>query len=134
MSTLADASPPPRRRLWLALVCAPLAWALQGLLGWYVSGSACADRDASWGSLGGGGVRAVEIGISAIALAIALACFLTGLRAFQASADRAVTAIHARARADFLAAAALLISAVFALGIVWAALPSFILPVCERMR
>ncbi|MFC4313702.1 hypothetical protein ACFPN2_31805 [Steroidobacter flavus] len=118
----------PARSIWFAILGAPLAWAAQGLIGWFVSARACA------GDLDSGGARVAELVISIVALIVALAGVGIGLRAWRHSADSSIAAIRAEVRQDFLAAVALIVSVSFSLGIVWAALSAFLLPMCERMR
>jgi hypothetical protein len=120
--------------LWFGVLGAPFAWALQGLLGWFVAAGGCGHANPSVRWLSDAGVRGAEMVISLIALLIALGALGVGIRAWRASADRSLLAVHARARPDFVAAAALLISAVFVLAIVWAGLADFILPACENVR
>ncbi len=127
MST-SESLAPPAPRIWFAILGAPAAWAAQGLIGWFVAGRACA------GSLDSGGARTIEMIISALALIIALVGVGVGLGAWRHSGDATITAIRAEVRQDFLAAVALIVAVAFSLGIVWAALSAFLLPMCERMR
>jgi hypothetical protein len=119
---------PPAQRIWFAIFGAPAAWAAQGLIGWFVSSRVCA------GHLAGGGVRTIEMIISIVALIVALIGVGIGMRAWHNSADPSLAAIHSEMRQDFLAAVSLIVSVAFTIGIVWAALSAFILPMCERMR
>jgi hypothetical protein len=79
-------------------------------------------------------VRGTEIGISAVALLVAVSALRVGLEAWRGSGDRSIAAVDGRATADFLAAVALLVSVLFTLGILWAALSVFVLSPCESVR
>jgi hypothetical protein len=118
----------PPRRIWIGILGAPLAWAAQGLIGWFISARACA------GDIGGGEVRTFEVVISILALIVSLTGLWIGLLAWRNSGDKGIAAIRAEVRQDFLAAVTMIISAAFSLGIAWAALSAFLLPMCERMR
>jgi hypothetical protein len=118
---------PPARRIWIGILGAPLAWAAQGLIGWFISARACAGEID-------GNVRTLEVVVSLLALIVALTGFWIGLLAWRRSGDRGLAAIRAEVRPDFLAAVAMIVSAAFSLGIVWAGLSAFLLPMCERMR
>jgi|SRR5689334_2438097 len=124
----------PPSHLWFGIMGAPFAWAAQLLLGWFVNAGGCGFANPSVRWFSDGGVRGAEIAISLIALLIALSALGVAIRAWRASADRSLVAVHARARPDFVAASALLVSAVFILAIVWTGLPDFMLPACESVR
>jgi hypothetical protein len=118
----------PSRSVWFAIFGGPAAWAVQGLLGWYIASRACL------GGLSVGAERALEILLSVGALALGIAALSIGWRAWRRSGEHDLSAIAATGREDFLAATAVLVSLAFCIGMVWGALPAFILPGCERMR
>jgi hypothetical protein len=132
--TLTSRTSQPPGQLWFGILGGPFAWALQGLLGWFVAAGGCGHANPSLRWMTDAGVRASELTITVIALLIAVAALGVGLRAWRGSADRSLAAVHARVRPDFVAASALLVSAVFLLAIAWAGLAAFILPACESMR
>lgn len=121
--------------MWVALAGAPLAWWAQELAGWFVEGRACSDGRPEWGALSAGGVRAVEVGVGLVALAVAIACLYAGWRRWRARrGDAGVTRIQGRERADFVAAVVMLAGAVFTLGIAWNAAAYALLPLCGSAR
>lgn len=123
--------PPSPARVWIAMLAAPAAWAAQGLLGWLVASLGCVPGDAGW--LSPPTAHALELGISAAALAVAGAALAIGWAAWRGGA-RAAADVQGRARPDFLAATAMLVSAVFVIAVALAAMPQFVLPMCETAR
>jgi len=123
-----------RRRMWFGILGAPFAWAAQGLLGWFIASAGCGRAPAAARWLTDAGVRGTEIGISVVALLVAISALNVGLQAWRNSADRSIAAVDGRATADFLAAVALVVSVLFTLGILWAALSAFVLSPCESVR
>lgn len=118
--------------LWLAVVGAPAVWAAQGLLGWFIETQACAGG-TTW-PLSSSGVKGIELAISAAAFATAALAFWVGLRHWRVSSDTGIYGVHGRERHAFLAAVAWMVSGIFMLAIVWAALSVAMLPVCEGWR
>ncbi len=123
-----------RWRMGFGILGAPFAWAAQGLLGWFIASGGCGREPAAARWLTDAGVRGTEIGISVVALVLALSALRVGIEAWRNSTDRSIGAIDGRATADFLAAVALLVSVLFTLGILWAALSAFVLSPCESVR
>lgn len=127
-------SPPrPSLLMWYGVVGAPAAWAMQGVVGWLLAEWICRGTASGGGSSNPMFWTALLISIAAFV--IALGSFAVGVRAWRGSTtDRGVTGVYGRARPDFLAATAVLVSFVFALAIVLAAIPLFVLPICEAVR
>lgn len=123
----------PGKQAWFSIAGAPVAWFAQELLGWLVASQSCAqpDREAI---LSPAAVRAVEIAIAAVALTVALLALRAGVAAWRHAGDAHLRAVHAQDRPTFLAAAGIIVSIVFAVGIVWAGLSTALLPVCEAVR
>lgn len=127
---------PPRARMWYGILGAPVAFGIQELLCWLISSGAC----PSGAPADVGGVplftdtRAILWGISAAALVVALGALWVGISAWRRSQDPSLLSIRARARPDYMAAAAMLVSAVFTIAILWQSAVVFVLPACERMR
>ena len=117
-----------RRVLWFTLVAAPVAWTIQGLLGWWAGERICADLSV-------GGARGLTALVSMLALIVALLSVATAWRVWG-MASSGPHAIHAEAwdRVEFMALSGLFISSAFTLGIIWGALPSLMLSACGRVR
>jgi hypothetical protein len=118
-------------RAWAAVAAPPLAWAAQGLAGWYVSGQACANGGAGWGTLSPAGVRVLVACITALSIATTAWALLTGYRRWTSTAGpRHARVVEGLEAAEFVSAAALLMGAALLLGLVWAALPVLLVDVC----
>jgi hypothetical protein len=120
---------------WFSVIAPPLAWATQGLFGWFVSGAGCRDGRSYWGvSLST--LTTAAIVVSVIALAVAVAGIVLGYRGWTAAEDRRpdLNVINGRTRAAYLAASGVLISGMFAVGIVWAGLGAILVNPCGQTR
>ena len=122
------------RRLKLALIAAPAAWAMQLILSWIVVSFSCAEG-ATATPIGESATRAVLVAFDVVALLICVSALAVGLAAWRGmSKDAGITAVHGREPADFLAAAALLVAAVFTMAALLQAVPTFSLPVCSTFQ
>lgn len=121
---------PPPAYLWFGVLGAPVAWAMQSLLGWFAESVVCNYREEQtsvWFSAAG--LRAIEIGVSTLAILVAVGALATGIGAWREFAARE----SEPAPYDFLATVAVCSSAIFLLGIVWAGLPLYMLAPCETL-
>jgi hypothetical protein len=135
MSTAA-AQTPPGWRIWFAILGAPFAWTMEETLGWLLASGSCPAGSPA----GTGGTvtvlpaRALILATAAVALVISLAALWISIDAWRRSRDPSILSIHAFERPDFLAAAALLISLLFTLGVLMMSAVIFVLPTCQIMR
>ena len=147
--------------LWVGLAAAPLAWAVQGLVGWWISSEACAGGTTRLGTASS--VRSMLIALTAVALVVALSGAAAAYREFRkrreggpeaallrqpgsraglVGTDLQVRPHHhepleqftGRYRPGFMALAGLLISSVFAVAILLAGIASTSVSVCENAR
>jgi hypothetical protein len=127
---------PSRLRIWYGIPAAPVAFGIQEVLSWLISSGACPSGAPA--DIGGiplfAGTRAILWGIAAAALLIALGALWVGISAWRGSQDPSFLSIRAQQRPDYMAAAAMLVSAVFTVAILWEAAVIFVLPQCETMR
>lgn len=132
-TTQSDSS---RASIWYGILGAPVAFGIQELLGWLISSGAC----PSGSPAGVGGIplftntRAILWVIDAVALVIALGALWVGIAVWRRSQDPSFFSIRAQLRPDYMAAAAMLVSAVFTIAILWESAVAFVLPQCETMR
>jgi hypothetical protein len=112
------------RWVWYGLLAPPAAWALQEWLGWYFGQRTCQ-------GLAPTSVRWILLGVSAVALCVALAGVARGWSVWR---DREVLDADHRDRVDFMAFGGLLVSAIFAIAVIWGALPTAFLSECGWMR
>jgi hypothetical protein len=120
----------PPRRFWFGLLGAPVAWALQGLSGWFAASLIC-DAPDGWriGRQAIAGLRSIEFGIGVTAALIAILALMVSIRAARDSSP-----IENASSYRFLATTAVFGSAIFLLGILWNALPVLMLAPCETVR
>jgi hypothetical protein len=122
----------PSRRVLYGLSMPPLAWALQGLSVWFLDWRACPYGSAC--ASPGGPFRGIELAVTFAALAVSVACFVANIRPFARRDEPRAAAEQAIDRPDFMRLAGLIVSMVFSLGIVCAAIPMFFLSACSRVR
>ncbi len=117
--------------LWFGVIAAPVAWAVQGLFGWYVGGANCVN-----GSLAGGSSLQVAATIIGIAAAIvAVVGIVTSLRNWRSSGEPTrLATVEGHTRNQYIAAAGTLVSGIFLLGIVWAGVGGVIVNACGSAR
>lgn len=127
---------PVGARIWYGIFAAPIAFGLQEMLDWLISSGACPSGAPS--NVGGVPLfthtRAILWGIGAAAVIAAIVALAVGIGAWRRSHDPSFLSIRAHRRTDYLAAAAMLVSAVFLLAILWQTVAVFTLPTCEMMR
>src|SRR5579883_12184 len=127
---------PVGARIWYGILGAPVAFGLQEMLDWLISSGAC----PSGAPADVGGVplinnsRAILFAIGAAAVIAAVVALWIGVTDWRRSQDPSFLSIRAHRRTDYLAAAAMLVSAVFLIAILWQTVAIFVLPKCEMMR
>ena len=135
MDTVAEPPASPLR-IWYGILGAPTAFAVLEMLGWLLSSGTC-PRGSPEG-YGGTPVltnaRVILIIAAAVALLVSLGSLAVGVTDWRRSHDAGVTHIKGYWRPDFLAAAAMLISALFTLAVILMSIPIFWLPQCQVMR
>lgn len=128
--------PAPRAAIWYGIFAAPVAFGIQEMLNWLISSGACPSGNPT--SIGGvalfTNIRAILCVVGGAALVSAAVALGIGIAAWRHSQDPSFLSIQGRQRADYLAAAAMLVSAVFIIAILWQMVGLLLLPQCEIMR
>jgi len=107
---------------------APAAWIAQGSLGWYFGYEACA-------GLTTGGARVALAVLSAVALVAGLVGMSIAWSNWgRITPERHPMDIKGWDRVEFMSAGGVLVSGMFTIGIVWAALSPVLLHECGGMR
>lgn len=133
---ISAARSPPGLKIWYGILGGPVAFALMEGLGWLVSAATCPGGNP----LGYGGHPMLSNGneilyaVFGAMLLVSVGAFLVGLSEWRRTRDAGVTSIQGLLRPDFLAATAMLVSAVFTLAVLWMCIGLFWLPSCERVR
>jgi hypothetical protein len=130
MST--DRPSPIAPPLAFGIAGAPAAWIAQELAGWYLANHGCVDAGVT--ASAPPGMRSWQIAMNALSLLVAIASLATGVRQWRARRIGTEQPAAVDDRRSFLAAAAMLVSAVFLLAIGWASIAAFAIPLCVRMR
>lgn len=132
------ARPAPRTRwtLWYGIFAAPVAFGVQEIVNWLISSGACPSGNPA--HIGGSplftNTRAILWGIGCGAFVAAGLALWIGITAWLQSRDPSFLSIRARTRPDYQAAAAMLVSAVFLIAILWQTVGIFVLPQCGFVR
>lgn len=133
---MSAARSPPGLKIWYGILGGPAAFAIMQGLGWLVSAATCPGGNPS--GYGGSGMlsngKPILYAVFIAMLLVSLGAFLAGVSEWRRSRDAGVASIQGFLRADFLAAAAMLVSAVFTLGVLWMCIGLFWLPTCEVVR
>lgn len=124
----------PARGIWFALAAPLLAWGGQLTTCWLIAEQVCLKGVPSHEGWTAQGVRWLQGGISLAALAVALTGLAVAFRSWRRSGRDPVQRIHGSERPAFMSSFALLLSAFFTIGIIWAGFAIVLLPVCEAMR
>ena len=129
-STLAgrDRAPVALGRLWAGILLAPLAWSVTELTGYYLSSRECAA-----GASGRAGITQdlLAIGLGVIAVVGLVIAIANWQRVRETSA---IDGPPTESRAHFMALVGVVASTLFVVGIVFFALPPFLINVCAEVR
>lgn len=126
---------PSNRRLWYGVTAATFAWALQGLICWIISEAAC--RQSHVATLEGmsvAGLQALTVGISVVALAVAISGLAVSWRTWRSLATREFVNVQAWGRGEFMAFAGVFVSTMFSIAIIWGGLAPLLTGLCEAVR
>lgn len=133
---MAATQPPTHAGIWYGIFAAPVAFGIQEMLDWLISSGACPSGNPA--DIGGmplfTHVRPILWAIGAAAFIAAAVALAIGIGAWRRSHDPSLLSIRARQRSDYLGAAAMLVSAVFMLAILWQTVGVFVLPECGIVR
>lgn len=128
--------PPTRASIWYGIFAAPVAFGIQEILNWLISSGACPSGNPA--NIGGiplfTDTRAILWGVGFGAFVAAAVALWIGIDAWRDSHDPSFLSIRARLRSDYQAAAAMLVSAVFLIAILWQTVGIFVLPQCGYVR
>jgi len=125
----------PTKRLWFGFSGAALAWIIAGLADAWLAWVACMGHEAGSGVFSSVGMRVllgvITFGLLAVATVGGLVSFNNWRRLSQ-SGD--FIEAEGRGRQQFMALVGVLISISLGVGIIWFAIPIYILGICVRAR
>lgn len=122
------------RSLWFGLVGGPAAWAVHEMVVAAFAGWACADGTLALGGIPAGGVKAILVGLTLVALAVGLAAMVVASRNWKRVRDGS-SGTEARSAnvAAFMAVAGLLAGALALVGMIYAVVPLVLVDVCGKL-
>ncbi|MGA0587371.1 hypothetical protein ACO2Q2_09635 [Dyella sp. KRB-257] len=124
------ANMPSRGSLWFAVLAAPVGWALQEALGWFLASAPCERYSATHAWVGR--VGGWQLTLHVFVILLGFTGLLFGIRGWRRTRDRPAAEITDVDH--FLAVAGTVISAVGLAALVWGTLGTWLLPSCEVMR
>ncbi len=107
----------PSWRLWYGITAALSAWVIQGGCGFVIADAACSGKTMSER-----GLETLMVGISVVALAVAISGGIVAYRTWSALATRRFENVQAWGRGEFMAVVGVFISVVFTIASVWGGL------------
>lgn len=129
------AEPVSGKRLWFGFVGAAFAWSLAGLLNVLFAWQACMGGETGSFVFTQTGIRVLLGFITFGLLAVAVAAGYISFRNWRRlSRQSDIVAAEGRGREEFMALFGLVVSVSLGVGIVWFALPIYILSICVRGR
>ncbi len=137
MNTTVHHSEPdvPPKRLWFGFSGAAAAWVLAGVVDAALAWIACMGHEAGSGVFTSVGVRVLLGVITFGLLAVATAGGMISFRNWRKLSDESeITEAEGRGRKQFMALVGVFISISLGLGILWFAIPIYILGICVRAR
>jgi hypothetical protein len=138
MSVQTTSDPSQRVRpasLWFGATAGAVAWALQGFTCFEIAVQACADGTGNWGPLSGPGVRILLGCVTLGYLAVAAASGFVSYRNWRTlSNHRQLTHAEGIGREEFMAIAGFFVGAAAVIGLIWAGIPSILIPTCSSYR
>lgn len=125
-----------QRRLWFGLFGGPVAWSVQELATYALSASACNPPGLRGGVPRMPGLRAWELIVGVVVLAVAIGAAWTAVRGWHAARPAHGSAEGLQlevgeGRVGFMAFAGILLSAIFLFGIVMNLVSIFMVPPCK---
>jgi len=134
--TYAEKSQPvSSRRLWFGFTGAAGAWVLAGLLNVFLAWQACMGGEAGSFIFTQTGIRIVLGIITFVLLAVGTIAGVVSYRNWQAlSHNPDFVSAEGRGRQEFMAVFGVFVSVTLVGGMIWFAIPIYIIRLCERMR
>jgi hypothetical protein len=111
--------------VWFGLLAAPLAWIVQGLIGWWIGASICAAWSIEF-------ARTMLAVVGVLALTVALAGLTSSLVRWRHARATSVSPLDQPR--EFFLFGGVFVSGAFAIGILWATLNALFINVCGVTR
>jgi len=122
-----------QRHLWYGFFAACTAFSLEGFIGWVISSRACYIGHGSLGPFSPEGVRWLLVVITCALFVLVMSAGLVSYRQFREISQSSDPAYSEGTGAhEFIAMMGVFVSAILAVGIVWAGLILIFVDVCMR--
>lgn len=123
------------RRLWFGLLAAVVCWLALLTVDILITWRACLHQEQFGGASGHPGLRALNIVLFLVLLAIGIVAGVLSYRNWQHLADEGkIYRAEANQPREYLAFLGVFISITLSIGMIWFGLPLLILSLCERTR
>jgi hypothetical protein len=123
------------KRLWFGFAGAALAWSLAGLLNVILAWETCMGSKFGTGVFTDAGIRILLGFITFGLLAVSVAAGAVSFRNWRRlSRESNIVEAEGRGREEFMAIFGLIVSISLAVGLVWFAIPIYLLGICQRGR
>jgi hypothetical protein len=122
-------------RLWFGVAASGAAWFVLGLADILLTWAACLHREQLGGASGHPWILLFTVLITVVLFATIVASGTVSYRNWRRlSADADLGSAEGRGREEFMALLGIFVSLTLGFGVIWLALPLFILDLCVRTR
>jgi heme/copper-type cytochrome/quinol oxidase subunit 2 len=122
-------------RLWFGVAASAAAWFVLGVADVLLTWAACLHREQLGGASSHAGILLLTVLITIVLFIIVLASGIVSYRNWRRlSADADLESAEGRGREEFMALLGVFVSLTLGFGVIWLALPLFILDLCVRTR
>lgn len=128
-------NPIPSGRLWFGLAASAVAWAALGFIDILITWLACVHEEEFGNAMRHPGAIAAYIVVALTLFAVVIAAGILSYRNWRAiSAQNAILNASATDRREFMALLGVFISITLGMGVLWLAIPPFVIQLCLRAK
>jgi len=125
----------PPRRLWFGLAASAAAWVSLGLIDIVITWRVCVDGEPFGYPAAHPAARGIYMGAAVMFFSIVMAAGITSYRNWLAlSGERGLSQTLATDRQEFMALVGVFVSITLGIGVLWLAVPLFLVQLCMRAK
>jgi H+/Cl- antiporter ClcA len=125
----------PSGRLWFGLAASAVAWAALGFIDIVITWLACVHQEQFGNAMKQPGAIAAYIAVALTLFAVIIAAGILSYRNWRAiSAQNTILNASATDRREFMALLGVFISITLGMGVLWLAIPPFVIQLCLRAK
>jgi divalent metal cation (Fe/Co/Zn/Cd) transporter len=125
----------PSGRLWFGLAASAAAWASLGVLDIMITWLACVHEEEFGNAMKHPGATAAYIAVALALFAVVITAGILSYRNWRAISQRnAILNASATDRREFMALLGVFISITLGMGVLWLAIPPFVIQLCLRAK